>query len=103
MAWKIVVDATSSFTGSEGSKISPVSLHPYGDMVKLRFQDSKKHAGLISQPALAKLLEEFGVRLTATILAASSRPSQPRGREKKGLITTQDCSVRIIVYGLKDK
>jgi hypothetical protein len=103
MTWKIVVDATSSFTGSEGNKISPVSLHPYGDIVKLLFQDSKKHAGLIPQPALAKLLEEFGVRLTGIISAATSRPSQTRSREKKVLIATQDCSVRIIVYGLKDK
>jgi hypothetical protein len=69
--------------------MSPIYPHPYGDIVKLRFQDSKKHAGLIPQPALAKLLEEFGVRLTGTILAASSRPSQTRSREKKVLITTQ--------------
>lgn len=101
---KITVDVMSSFAGDAGRKTSPVSLYAFGDMVKLRFQDSNKHAGLIAQPTLARLLENVDVRLAATITAsASSRPSQPRGREKKDPVAAQHCSARIIVYGLKDK
>lgn len=97
-----MVDATSSFNGSKGNKIVPVTLRRFGHIIKLSFQDSKKYAGIVTLPVLGKLLDEFNVRFTATLSASASQPSQKRGREKtKDLARPQECSVHIVVYGLK--
>ena len=99
---KITVNAMSSFTGSQGIKVVPVDIRPFGDILKLYFQDSTKYAGLLTLPVLSKLLDEFSVKFTATLVASQPRPSQASQRGKmKNLGPTQECSVRIIVYGLK--
>ena len=99
---KITVNAMSSFTGSQGMKVVPVDIRPFGDILKLYFQDSTKYAGLLTLPVLSKLLDEFSVKFTATLVASQPRPSQASHRGKmKNLGSTQECSVRIIVYGLK--
>lgn len=70
-------------------------------MLKLYLKDSNKYAGLLTQPALCELLETFSVRLNATLMAA---PPKASSKTKKGAITystTGECSVHIIVYGLK--
>ncbi|KAF2792116.1 hypothetical protein K505DRAFT_408838 [Melanomma pulvis-pyrius CBS 109.77] len=99
----VIVNATSSFTGSKESNIAPVSISCFGDVLKLRFLDSKKHAGLITLPVLGRLLNEFNVKFTATLAAPATQPKpEPykmyRPRE---MYQDQDCTVRIIVYGLK--
>ncbi|KAF2191078.1 hypothetical protein K469DRAFT_746516 [Zopfia rhizophila CBS 207.26] len=98
----VVANATSSFTDSHGSKIAPVNIRHFGDILKLNFQDSNKYAGLLTLPALGKLLDEFYVKFTATLIASQSRPSQASRKVKvKDLVRTQECSVRIVVYGMK--
>ena len=97
-----MANAMSSFTGNQGVKVAPVDIRPFGDILKLYFQDSRKYAGLLTLPVLSKLLDEFSVKFTATLVASQSRPSQTSGRGKtKNLGPTQECSVRIVVYGLK--
>jgi len=92
----------SSFTGNQGMKVVPVDIRPCGDILKLYFQDSTKYAGLLTLPVLSKPLDEFNVKFAATLVASQPRPSQASQRGKmKNLGSTQECSVRIIVYGLK--
>ena len=101
-ALKVTTKAMSSFTSSQGNKIVPVHIRPFGDVLKLHLQDSNKYVGLLTLPVFSMLLDEFSVRLTATMIASQSPPYQASGREKvKNSVPTQDCSVRIIVYGLK--
>ena len=101
-ALKVMAKAMSSFTSSQGSKIVPVNIRPFGDILKLHLQDSNKYVGLLTLPVFSMLLSKFSVRFIATLVASQSPPYQASGREKvKNSVPTQDYSARIIVYGLK--
>jgi hypothetical protein len=101
---KIVARTVSSWTGSQGRKVTPVTLSPLGDIMKLSFQGSTKYAGILALPALCKLQEEFTIEYTANMVALGSRKEQTT---MKGKATTPnavyDCSVRIVVYGVKSQ
>jgi hypothetical protein len=101
---KIVARTTSSWTGSQGLKMTPVTLSPLGDLIKLSFQDSKKYAGILALPALCMLQEECTIEYTANMVALGSRKDH---KTVKGKATTpnavHDCSVRIVVYGVKSQ
>lgn len=100
---KLIAKATSTFTGSKATKLAPVNIKAFGDVLKLTFQDSDKYAGLLSLPALSRLLEEFTVKLTATLIAPQSRPSSQssnKDNHKVSKFTSHECTVRIIVYGV---
>ena len=80
----------------------PVSIAAYGDMLKLSFQDSNKHAGLIDCPALSTLLRDWCIQLNATLLAL---PHDKQNQVSKGKKSHKTCIplerfVRILVYGL---
>ena len=96
-----MTDALSSFTGDQGSHIAPVAIRPYRDILKLYFQDSNKYAGLLTLPALCRLLDKFNVKLDATLIASRSKPSPTTVRNTKNRLGSHECTVRIIVYGLK--
>jgi hypothetical protein len=98
-----VTDALSSFTGDQGSYIAPVKIRPCRDILKLYFQDSNKYAGLLALPALCRLLDKFLVKLSATLIASRSKPSPTTVRNTKNRFASHECSVRIIVYGLKSE
>ena len=98
-----MADALSSFTGDQGSNIAPVKLRPCGDILKLYFQDSNKYAGLIALPVLCSLLNNFLVKLSATLIASPSKPSPNRVKSTKSRFASHECSVRIIIYGLKSE
>ena len=98
-----MADALSSFTGDQGSYIAPVKIRPCGDILKLYFQDTNKYAGLLALPALCSLLHNFLVDFSATLIASPSKPSPTRVRNIKVGAATHECSVRIIVYGLKSE
>ena len=76
-------------------------MRPYNDIIKLYFQDSIKYAGLLALPALRRLLDEFNVKLRATLIASRSEPSPTTVKNTKNHFTSHQCSVRIVVYGLK--
>jgi len=83
-------------------KVTPVTISPLADIMKLSFQDSKKYAGILDLPALCKLQEEFTIEYTAKMVASESRKSQLTGTGKTAIpSSTHDCLVRIVVYGLK--
>ena len=72
--------------------------------MKLSFQEPKKYAGILDLPALCKLQDEFTVEYTAIMMASASREDQRTVVKKaKKSDSTQDCSVRIIVYGVKSE
>jgi hypothetical protein len=98
-----VADALSSVTGDQGSSIAPVNIRPCRDILKLYFQDSNKYAGLLALPALCRLVEIFHVKFNATLIASPSKPSPTRVRNSKNRSTNHECSMRIIVYGLKSE
>jgi hypothetical protein len=79
----------------------PVTLRTLGDMVMLNFQDSSKYAGVINQPFLCKILEKENVKFVATLTTSPLPKDQERnGEKKKYPVKPQDCSVRIVIYGL---
>lgn len=98
-----MVDALSSFTGDQGSNMAPVKIRPCRDILKLYFQDSNKYAGLLALPALCSLLDNFLVKFGATLIASPPKPSPTRVRDTKTRFTSHECSVRIIIYGLKSE
>lgn len=93
--------AMSSFKSSSGIKQAPVSIAAYGDILKLSFQDSNKYAGLITSSALSMLLKGRCIQLTATLMAPHDKQNQVSKETKSHkTCSPQECSVRIIVYGL---
>lgn len=98
-----MVDALSSFTGDQGSSLAPVNIRPCRDILKLYFQDSNKYAGLIALPALCRLLNNFVVKLNATLITSQSKPGPTTVKNSKKLFASHECSVRITVYGLKSE
>ena len=70
--------------------------------MKLNFQDSGKYAGIITTPVLGKILEEYRVKFVATLVASRSESRQRRTQAKvKNSSRDPECSVRIVIYGLK--
>ena len=98
-----MADALSSFSGDQGSYIAPVRIRPCGDILKLYFKNTNKYAGLLALPALCSLLHSYLVEFSATLIASPSKPSKIRVRNTKTGSATYECSVRIIVYGLKSE
>lgn len=95
---------TSSWTGSQGTKVTPVTVNPFGDVMKLYFQDSMKYAGILALPVLCKLQEEFNIDYTANMVASGSRSGQRAATEKVTMPNSaHECSVRIVVYGVKSE
>lgn len=82
-------------------KQAPVSIAVYGDMLKLSFQDSNKYAGIITSSALCTLLKDCSIQLNAVLLAPHYKkdPVSKKTKVHKPSLS-QECSVRIIVYGL---
>ena len=98
-----MVDALSSFTGDQGSNIAPVKIRPCRDILKLYFQDSNKYAGLLALPALCSLLDNFLVKFSATLMAPPPKPSPIKVKDTKPSFASHECSVRIVIHGLKSE
>jgi hypothetical protein len=101
---EIIAPTTSSWDGNQGMKVTPVTLSPFGDVMKLYFQDPRKYAGILALPALQKLQEEFNIDYTANMVAPGSRKGQGTASGKaKPPNSVHDYSVRIVVYGVKSE
>ncbi len=72
--------------------------------MKLSFQDSNDYAGILALPALCKLQEECTIEYTANMVALGSQKDE---KSVKGKATTpnatHNCSIRIVVYGVKSQ
>lgn len=101
---KIITHTSSSWTGNQETKLAPVTLSPFGDIMKLTFQDSKKYAGILALNVLCLLKEKFTIDYKAEMVASEPQGKQGTGKEKKSTPkSTHDCSVRIVVYGMKSE
>ena len=79
-----------------------VVLSPFGDVIKLSFEDSGKYAGILALPILCKLKIEFAIEYTATIALSDCEHSQRIASKKnKKRDTTYKVDVRIVIYGAK--
>ncbi|KAE8448033.1 hypothetical protein EG329_009956 [Mollisiaceae sp. DMI_Dod_QoI] len=100
----IIAQTTSSWTGDKGTKVTPVTLSPFGDVMKLSFQDSRKYAGILALSALCKLQQEFNIDYSANMVASGSQKDQRAISGKSTMNNSaHDCSVRIVVYGVKSQ
>jgi hypothetical protein len=95
------VTVTSTSRGSEADRFAPVDLEAFGDLVKIRLQDSGKYAGLIRSPTIRQLLDDTAVQLCATLtqsLPVSSQAARTSAR-KSAQAMSQDSTVRIVIAG----
>lgn len=90
----------SSFKGRGGVKQVPVTVAAWGYSLKLSFFDTKKYAGIIKNAALVRLLQEFSVTLTATLLAPTTKQNTFTASKSSSIDIPEECPVRIVVYGL---
>ena len=83
--------------------MAPVKIRPCRDILKLYFQDSNKYAGLLALPALCSLLDNSLVKFSATLIASPSKPRPTKVKDTKTRFASHECSVRIVIYGLKSE
>jgi hypothetical protein len=102
---QIEATALSSFTGAEDAVVSPVTMKPLGECMRLHFQDTGKYAGLVTLPALGKLQRDFNVKLTAHLVATKNKPDSKskRGERKRDPGPSCEYYVRIVIHGLKSE
>lgn len=96
----VIEKAVSSFKGRGGVKQVPVTVAAWGYSLKLSFFDTKKYAGIIKNAALVRLLQEFSVTLTATLLAPTTKQNTFTASKSSSIDIPEECPVRIVVYGL---
>lgn len=77
-----------------------MKLLPCGDIIKLSFEDSDEFAGILNLPVLCRLLDDFTVKLQASLIIAPEYPSKLKTDKPKSSV--KECKIRIVVYGMKD-
>ena len=80
----------------------PVNIAADGDILKISFRDSNKYAGIINCATLGVLLNNWCIRFDATLTAPPHDKQDQALKESKNSKTClpQECSTRIILYGL---
>ena len=101
MLAQVTTAAMSTVTDNSEMKQAPVSIAVYGDMLKMTFQESNKYAGLINSLPLRTLLNDWSIQFNAVLIAPHYKkdPVSKKAKVYKPS-SSQECSVRIIVYGL---
>lgn len=77
-------------------------MRPCGSFIKLYTPDSSKYAGIVTEPALLKLLTQHSVEINASMIAPETHSSKGKDKgqasmELSGLELTP--TLRIVVYG----
>ncbi|UKZ82347.1 hypothetical protein TrVFT333_010134 [Trichoderma virens FT-333] len=96
----IVAAATSSFKSQDGTTQVPVTLETCNTKLKLLSQDSQKYAGIINDAALARVLQEFTIKVDAKLLIPTTLRKRSSKTLPKEIYSPVNCDVRIIFYGL---
>jgi hypothetical protein len=73
----------------------PVRIRVSGQLLKLYHEGSNKYAGLLISPTLTRLINEFSVTLSATL-----SPPQSEKDQEPASISSKDCSIHIVIYGV---
>ncbi|KAI5456911.1 SNF2 family N-terminal domain-containing protein [Mariannaea sp. PMI_226] len=97
----VMVNATSSFFRDKKTTGSvAVEIRPCGDFAKIFATDTGKYAGIVTEPAVSKLMTEHSTKLTGALIAQQS----PNGKASKKIPSDSQSksmlSLRIVVYGL---
>lgn len=94
---------TSVAKGEGHDEALPVDLEKFGQMVKMKFRDSGKYAGLIRSTALCELLGDSTVELSATLTMSPPIESEI-SRKKTSTLPSQSHSytARIVIIGLEE-
>lgn len=101
-AYVCQINTTAKFSSSsiQDNRAAPVKLLPCGDIIKLRFEDSNKFAGILNLPVLCRLFDDFTVKLQASLIIAPGYSSKLK--TGKGKSSVKECKIRIVVCGMKD-
>jgi hypothetical protein len=78
----------------ERASCVPITVRICGSLLKLYFEASNKFAGLIEEPTLSKLVQDFSVTLVAALTASQ------RKEKKRESIPSKERTVHIVIYGL---
>ncbi|CAM1506134.1 Fc.00g057750.m01.CDS01 [Cosmosporella sp. VM-42] len=91
--------ATSSFFRDQKAITTPVDIQPCGDFVKLYTLDSGKYAGIVTEPALSRLLTEHSVKLTTLLIAPQSSKGKASSTKLSDPQSKPMPLLRVVVYG----
>jgi len=83
---------------SQDDRAATANISLFGDVLKLSFRDTGKYGGLVASEPLAKVMRDFSVLLTASVLP----PKNPAGKKPKDDLQHPEANVlvRVLVYGL---
>lgn len=103
---KIIAIPTSSHIQDIGTHPVPVKLISFGSIFMIECQNSNSHLGILSDARLVSMLDQLPLKLDATLLVSDARVTKGgrKAHMKKytSTKTTRNCSIRIVVYGLRD-
>ncbi|KAF7527351.1 hypothetical protein G7054_g10485 [Neopestalotiopsis clavispora] len=99
---------TSSIKPENGSHSIPVMLRPYEDFFLLHDLSSNRHAGILREPCLLKVLLQSSLHLDATLWISETNSAKesnkPFPKKLARVNHTPNYSLRIAIYGLlKDR
>ncbi|RYP13394.1 hypothetical protein DL767_010752 [Monosporascus sp. MG133] len=81
---------------------APLTMKRFGEAFMLHLVDSRKYVGILMEPALIRVLEDYTVQLEAILVVSGSPLPQGKARLKSKLPQLEPIhSVRIVVTGLK--
>jgi hypothetical protein len=99
----VIAAPTSSYTPEDGAQFVPVNLKPFGDIFRLQTQNSGKHAGILTNSRLVNILNQFPLRLDATLLISEVKEAVKSKSRKSGTAaeSAQKYTIRIVIHGLQ--
>ncbi|KAK1830452.1 SNF2 family N-terminal domain-containing protein [Podospora conica] len=96
-----VINAMSSSSFS-GTHPTPITISPYGKVLKLAFLDSGKYAGILNSPALCSLLQSFKLQFSAQLLPPEgNRGPMCKNDSKQQRQSPKLCPTRIVIYAME--
>ncbi|KDN66250.1 hypothetical protein CSUB01_06765 [Colletotrichum sublineola] len=93
--------------GVEDTSPVPVRLRPSANFLKIYFEDTTKYAGIVTMPALSRLLTEFTTKLDAMLISTPRDPqtevTREEGKYANECHSNSQASLRIVVYGTMEE
>ncbi|KAK1952074.1 hypothetical protein LY78DRAFT_751714 [Colletotrichum sublineola] len=103
----IRISVVRSFTRKEDTSPVPVRLRPSANFLKIYFEDTTKYAGIVTMPALSRLLTEFTTKLDAMLISTPRDPqtevTREEGKYANECHSNSQASLRIVVYGTMEE
>ncbi|KAF3009102.1 hypothetical protein E8E14_009575 [Neopestalotiopsis sp. 37M] len=96
----------ASWADTEGGRTVPVDVVPFGNILKLCFQDTtKSYAGILPQSILRKILDGFTISYKATLSQPNTSGKRNTGKKKDSRYSSKyedsECEIRLVVFGLE--